>query len=312
MADDLSEQDIFDSTELPDEEVKTLTGEKPDSEQPRDEQGRFAAKAEKTEEPQAPQPPQEEQPPQDQQPAQQGSKPEPAQAPPGVIEERRRRQEAEQREQARLAELEAMRRELAEVRGFLRGQQRPQEEPKPAEPTDWFVDPDGRLNQSFQKFTAETISPLQKQLMETNEYWSRKNAERDYGPDTVSAAYQWVQTQVNAGDQAAYAVLQRSLQSRDPYGLIVSEYQQRQAIKEVGTDPNAWFEKTLEQKLADPTFQQKIAQKLGPAPTGRAAPLVSIPSINRASGSAATPHDSVPGTEEELFEAAPRRMGRRD
>lgn len=296
MADDLSDQDIFDSTELQDAELPTSEPSEP-GEQPRGPDGKFLSKA-------GEQKPQDEPQPQAiEQPATEESKPETAQSvPPGLLEERRRRQEAEQR-------ANSIERQLAEMRGYLQGQQRQQEPPKQQEPPDFILNPEGFVDDRFQKYAQQFIQPLQSALRENTEYYSERLAEKEYGKETVGAARQWIETQVRAGDQEALAILHRSVQTRDPYGMLVQQYQQRQAIAQVGTDPNAWFEKTLETKLSDPSFQQALAAKLGPVPQGRPQ---SMPSINRASGSAATPNDNVPGTEEELFNTAPRRMGRRD
>jgi hypothetical protein len=51
------------------------------------------------------------------------------------------------------------------------------------------------------------------------------------------------------------------MQSMDPFGEIVSWHQQKAVYSRIGNDPNAWFEKELEKRLADPQFASAQLQK---------------------------------------------------
>lgn len=315
MADQLSEQEIFDSATATEEASSPEPQREPD-EQPRDDHGRFATKVvTDTNEPEPPQP-------QTNQPAaQQEQSSPPETAPAWALEERRRRQAAEERAQTlerQYAEAQAAQRAWQEA--FQRAQTQPQQQEQPQQqgpdPDKFYENPVGFMQAQFQQFAQQYIQPIQQARVAEREYWSERNAERDYGADAVKAAKAWAESGARASDPEVAMAVHRANNTPDPYGTLVQLYQQNQAIKQVGNDPNKWFESTLEQKLSDPNFQAMLAQKLGPAqrvnPANRGgAPLVSIPSINRASGSAAMT-DSAPASEEDIFAAAPRRMGRRD
>jgi hypothetical protein len=268
MADDVSEQDIFDSATQADE-VSNPVDEQPTGEQPRDEQGRYAPQKEQAA---ASDPPQ----PQDKQPAApEGSKPERESAPAWVLEERRNWQE-------KLAQSE---RDLAEMRGrqaayeaFQRDQQRPQEQPKPEQPRpDLFENPEAYVQHQVQQLLAQQITPLQQQLQRDREEWSREAAIKEYGEETVKAAYSWLEEGARTRDPDRGMVFQKAMASSRPYLELVREYQHRQAIKQVGTDPNKWFETTLEQKLADPAFQADDCRQARPCQAERKFPRTFCP-----------------------------------
>lgn len=232
----------------------------------RDEQGRFAPK-ETTE----------------QAPAQAVAEQPQQAAPPqsDAIPSWRLKEEAEARRSAesRASQLE---RQLHQLSGRL------QQLEKPAEPIDPYVDPEKFRDAGVR----QALDPVNKQLSETREHYSRMFAEMKHGEQAVKDAYTWLQQATNSGDPKAGSVLQRAMTSIDPFGEIVTAFKRDKAISTVGDDPNAWFEKELERRKADPEFAAKHFTQQ--QQQNGAANIVKLPpSLNRQPGSAGNPS---PGT----------------
>jgi len=197
-----------------------------------------------------------------------------------VIPPWRLREEAEARRSAesRASQLEHQLRQLS---GRL------QQLEKPAEPIDPYVDPEKFRDAGVR----QAIDPVTKQLSETREHYSRMFAEIKHGEQTVKDAYAWLQQATNTGDPKAGPVLQRAMNSIDPFGEIITAFKRDKAISTVGDDPNAWFEKELERRKADPEF---TAKHLAPAAQNGATNIVKLPpSLNRQPGTAG---NASPGT----------------
>jgi hypothetical protein len=59
-------------------------------------------------------------------------------------------------------------------------------------------------------------------------------------------------------------------QSRDPGETLMEWHREQKTRAEVGTDPNAYFDKRLEAFLADPANQAKVLERIrGGSSTGR-------------------------------------------
>jgi len=238
MADD--EREMFDSA--------LDTPEQPDN-QPRDEQGRFA-KAEQPEEPteqieqqtEQPAPVQTEQVEQQQEPKDHG-------IPPWRL-----REEAEARRAAE-ARAQQIEREAAEYRRQIAQMQ---EQSKPKQVPDIFEDPNAFVSHGVQ--TA--VAPVASQITQLREFYSQREAVREFGAEKVKAAKDWLAQGVQSGDPDAIAVYQRAMKSIDPYGDIVGAHQQRTIYQQIGGDPTAWFEKQMEERLKDPAFQTKLMERM--------------------------------------------------
>lgn len=280
---DISDQELF-NTALTDEaaEQGEVQAEQPvaetgeAAEQPRDEHGRFAAReAEQV---------------QEQQPEGQAAQAaafdgDDAQVPSWrmreIREERdaalRRSQETEQR----------LMRQIAELQSRL-----PKQE---TQVPDLFEKP----NEFLEHGISQAVSPIKSQLGQLTEFYSRRDAIREHGQDTVNAAYKAIAEGLQGRDPEAVAAYQRAMQSMDPFGDIVTWHQQRAVFQQIGKDPNAWFEKHLEERMKDPAFAGSLLGRIqqGAAaaqPNGSAKPIVKLPpSLNRvASAQGATADDS--------------------
>jgi len=155
----------------------------------------------------------------------------------------------------------------------------------PPEPVDPYVDPQKFRDQGIQ----EATSPLVQQLSGTREYYSRKLAIKEYGQQTVQEAFTWLQTAAANGDPKAGPILQRAMNSIDPFEEIVAGYKRDKALSTVGDDPNAWFEKELERRAStDPVFKAKLAAMQVGEQSSTQQPQTSVvrlpPSLNRQPG----------------------------
>lgn len=237
---ELNNGDLLDSA-MTDTPVEQSTAETPeqqqDNGQPRDDQGRFAAK--QAEEAAA-----------QQQEAQQSQQQREGFVPSGRLREEREQREAAER---RFAEAQAQwQRELQAIRSQL---------PKAEQPKapDVFENPDGFLQHGVQ----QAVDPIKSEIGQLREFYSRKEAIREHGMEKVQAAYNWLAEGMQQRDPVRSAVYQRAMQSMDPFGEIVSEHQKNSLFSQIGSDPNAWFGKTLEERLAsDPKFAAEIMQKI--------------------------------------------------
>lgn len=233
---EIEDKELFDAatTDEPIEQVtadETVAAQPVDDGQPRDDHGRFAPK-----------------------------EPEPvAQAEPqgkeeGHVPSWRLRELREEREAAinRAQQLEAnYQRQIEELKARL-----PKEEPKPA--PDVFEDP----NRFLEHGVRQHVDPIRSEITQLREEYSKKWAEKEHGPEKVKAAYDWVAQGMQSRDPEVAAVYQRAMQSMDPYGEILKAHQQREVYTKIGNDPNAWFERELEKRMADPQFASAQLQKI--------------------------------------------------
>jgi hypothetical protein len=300
MADIESERDIFDSTVEADAS--------PDEGPARDDQGRFAAR-ETAQQEAEPEPEQPEQPQREEAP-----EPEPEQRSQNripVAELQAERQRRQQYERDLQTEREARIRLEAQLQAFAAQQQgAPQQRQEPTPRPDLFENPDGFLQHGIQ----QAVGPIQSEIGQLREFYSQREAVREHGQETVQAAYQSIAQGMQSRDPEVLQVYARAMQSFDPYGEIVKWHQQKQTIAQVGNDPNAWFEKRLQETVGDPAGRERLLALINggtaPPPQSRGgAPLINLPSVNRASGG--NPRTTAgPASEEDIFHAAPSRMGR--
>jgi hypothetical protein len=256
--------------------------------QPRDEHGRFAPKSVQEPEPQpesepAPVAQQEQQQPQ-QQPQEQG------------IPSWRLKEEAERRREAE-ARLAQMQQRLAELE---RQTKQPEKVPDLYENPDAFVDHRAR----------QYIDPLDARQRQLTEYYSRKDAIRAYGQEKVTAAYNALDQELRSGNPEALMIFEKAKQSLDPFDDIVQWYQKQTVFSQIGSDPNAWFEKQLEERLAkDAAFQAKLIERIRGNVQQQPRPVVTQlpPSLNKATSSAPPSDEDDDNSEAGLLRTALRR-----
>lgn len=275
---DISNEELF-ANALSDEPIEAVEAspepqpepEKPADDRPRDEHGRFAPKPEEPEK----------------KPEEQ-AKPEPkedAQVPSWRLRELREAREAAER---RAQELE--RRLMS-----FQQQQRPEPAPKP----DLFEKPDDFVRANVQ----EALSPIEQKFTNFIETVSRRDAIREHGEERVSEAYQALDKAAKNGDPAALATVQAVKQSMDPFGEIVGWYRQHEAA----LNPQAYFQRQLEESLKDEKFKTELLAKLQPQASADAKPKPVFnvpPSLNRAASAAASFDEGGDLSNDSLFKHA--------
>lgn len=236
---DIEDKDLFESatTDEPIEVTadETVAEESVNDGPARDEQGRFA--------PKEPEPVVAEA-----QPAAETPKDE-AYVPSWRLREKREEWEATERRYQESQSL--LQRQIAELQAKL-----PKAEP--AKVPDVFEDPNGFLQHGVQ----QAVDPISQQVGKLTEFYSRKDAVREHGEEKVTAAYQALDQAASRGDPEARAVVARVKQSMDPFGDMVTWHSKQSVFQQIGNDPNAWFEKELEKRLADPQFASAQLQRI--------------------------------------------------
>lgn len=282
---DIDDQELFESVTNRDEPIEAEVAEPAEAttdDVNRDEQGRFAAKAETTETPATAEP---------------AGKDE-AHVPSWRLREQTERAEAaERRSQQMQSDFE---RRFNELQSRL---------PRPETPVvpDVFENPDGFL----QHGVRQAVDPVKNEISQLREFYSQKEAIREHGPEKVKAAYDAIAQGMQSRDPEVNAIYQRAMSSLDPYGEIVKWYQQKTVFAQIGSDPNKWFEQEVERRAKeDPAFLEKLKAASAPNPNAPQTPanLVRLPpSMNRLSTAAAPQSDGADMSDAELFAAATRR-----
>lgn len=149
-----------------------------------------------------------------------------------------------------------------------------QPKPEPVAKPDIFEKPDEFVRSNIE----EVVTPLQQQFSTFIETVSRKDAIREHGEERVKEAFSALDQAANAGDPQAQAVVQAVKKSMDPYGEIVNWYRGAEASR----DPDAFFQRRLEEALKDEKFKGELLTKLQPVPEEKPNPVFKLPpSIGR-------------------------------
>ena len=165
-------------------------------------------------------------------------------------------------------------------------------EPKPEKVEE---EPDPLLHpKEYREFIQKQIR--EDLLNERREESLQRAAEAN--PDEFKEAYAAAQRAVDPALKARMQI------SRDPGKTLLEWHRENKVKAEVGTDPNAWLEKKLEERLNDPAFLQKAIERskgVTQQPDGR--PRIDIPpSLNGASRSnAALKSANEDVSDDELF-----------
>lgn len=279
---DLTDQEMFDAaiSREPRIEAAPVVAEPTPEAQPaptpeaspvaRDEKGRFVdAKVETVAEPEQP-----------------SAVKEPAIPPSRLREEAEARRRADQ--------------ENADLRARIRLLEEARNPPQPATPPDIFTSPEEWANQQ--------IDPVRNQVMEVNEFWSRRFAEKEHGADKVAEAYTALSDAITSGKINGPQALAELKKSQDPYGDIVGWHQRNSLLSEIGSDPKAYEQKIIERHLSDPATRAKLLEALNaqqpatpaPAAQGGTSVVKLPPSLNRMTSAAS----STPGAPQDVSDEA--------
>lgn len=142
-----------------------------------------------------------------------------------LLDEREKRQEAQRR-------AEAAERRIAEIE--RRMSQKPQEVP------DFYEDPDRRLQ--YEQHNIQQV--LTKQKLEQSRFF----AEKEYGADTVQAAYDYFDKHPQ--------MTREFIGQPSPFHAAVAAYKRMQVVEEIGEDPDGYKAQLREQ------VRQEVMQEL--------------------------------------------------
>lgn len=180
-------------------------------------------------------------------------------------------------------ENEALRRELAELRGHVQALSSRPQQPQPVVQQE----PEKEVNywENPEDYLGQKLTPIQQKLQQQAERFSMRMAVKEHGEQAVQEAYAALGTAMQSGDPSAHAEFQRIRQSDDPYEDIVQWHTRQKTLKTVGNDPNAWLEAEMEKRLADPAYQAKVLERIqgaAAANVDRSNPVTKLPpSLNR-------------------------------
>lgn len=286
MDNEINDQDIFRAA-MTDEAPVAEAAPVEEAVQPRDESGRFAAKAQEQQNPEM----------QDAQPQGQDVEQIPARVPPGRLREE---METRRRAEAELQAIKAQNEQL--LRMMTQSQQRPQaqsQQPEQEAP-DIFTDPNA--------FVRSQVDPYVQQMRQIFLANAREVAEVRFGDDVVQEAS-------NAFDQAWQsgkmhpAEYDRIMQSPNPFKEAVNWHKRQTVLSRVGDDPEKFKQQALDEALNDPAFLQKAMERARQmqAPVNGGGSVVQLPpSLNRATNAAPPSGPVNGGSDAEIWNAIRR------
>lgn len=268
---------------------------------PRDEKGRFAAANPAADEQKA------EETPRAEKAEDQEQKPAERKEPPEF--RFREVSEAKRMAEEKAAALEAQNRQLLSM--LQQFNQQPQQR-TPAQQPPEALDPVDALLTDPEKWAKQQLDPVAEQVRQTREFYSRRLAEQAHGADKVQAAYTALDAAISSGQLSRDAVLADLSKSMDPYGDIMNWHSEQVTRQKVGNDPDAFFSRTLEERLSDPAFAAQLVEKLtGQARQqpqgGNGRPAIDIPpSLSRMTSAAPAVVAAGDMTDASIFDNALR------
>jgi hypothetical protein len=269
---DLGEE-MYDAAISPEPEVSAPVETPAESERMRDERGRFAAK--EAVEPEAVE-----------------AAPEPV-VPQERVDHRipltellneREKRQAEARRAEQLA------RELEQ----LRQQMQPPKQQIP----DQFQSPED-YNAYWEHRIAEQQQTVEQRFRNQEANFSLRLAHMQHG-EVFEKAYSALLEAAEKGDRAA---AQAVANSPDPGATLINWYKREQTLQQVGTDPEAFVQKKLEEALNDPQFLAKALEKARGVAGTQPAQVKLPPSLNKAQ-SAARSDDTSDGSDRAMYHHA--------
>jgi hypothetical protein len=203
-----------------------------------------------------------------------------------LLNEREKRQAEQRRAEA-----------LAQEIAILRQQVQPQQQPQIP---DQFADPD-QYNAFWMHQIQNVQAQFQQQLRAVQAENSLARAHERYG-DVFEKGYQEVLDRAAQGDREA---AQKIASSPNPGEAIVQWYKREQTLQQVGTDPQAYAQKILEDALSNPEFLAKALEKAkGVAQQQPNQQIKLPPSLNKATSAGTRQSDTDPMSDAALFHHA--------
>jgi hypothetical protein len=220
----------------------------------------------------------------------------------GGIPPQRLKAEADKRREAE-ASAEALRREIAELRGMVQARQQPTPQPQQEQqPASLWDDPDAYLKGQ--------LTPVQHEVSQVRTMFMRFEAIQSLGEggaEKVQAALD--AAKMFEGTPQEKVLEAQIMGSGNPFSNLVKWHQQQQVMSRIGNDPDAWLHAEMEKRLSDPAEQAKILERIrtgAASNTSRSQPITNLPpSLSRlpSGGNQAADNDMSDGA---LFSHATR------
>ena len=183
-----------------------------------------------------------------------------------LLNEREKRQAEQRRAEAALRELEQLRQHL---------------QPPRQAPPDQFAQPEA-YNEYWEQRIAEQQYAVQHALRNQEANFSLRLAHMQHG-DTFEQAYNAL---IETAERGNRGPAQAVANSPDPGRTLVEWYSREKTLQEVGTDPNAYVQKKLEEALNDPQFLAKALEKARGVASTQPTQVKLPPSLNKAAPAA--------------------------
>jgi hypothetical protein len=233
------------------------------------------------------------------------AQPQPAEPEGGPVPSWRHRELREQRDaieqRSRLLEqaLIDQQRQFAHLQEQIR---QAQAKAEPPQIPDIIADP--------QAYHQHITQQHQQSMRNLEANFSFRMAHREHG-ELFERAYVEMIGRAERGDPS---VVQAVMGSPDPGTAMINWFQRESTLAQVGNDPNAWFDKQLEERLKDQKFAGSLLERMrgsAPAAGPNGAPNVQLPpSLNRIAASAPNMPGSGDMSSAAMFDYA-FRQGRR-
>jgi hypothetical protein len=123
---------------------------------------------------------------------------------------------------------------------------------------DMFEDPSGFVQQEVAPYLQQIVAQQQRD----REAFSADWAVRNFGEDKVTAARQSLEQGMQHGDQNAWGVYQRAMQSHDPYGVITRWHMERETLNSIGGDLDGYRKRIIDEAMKDPEVQKRFMESM--------------------------------------------------
>jgi len=164
-------------------------------------------------------------------------------------------------------------------------QQQPQ---KPKAPATFFEDPYQETSQMIMR----AIQPFVEEQRKGQMAMGRSIAAMVHGQETVDKAEDAFLRARNEQtlDVADY---ERVVQASNRYDAVVDWYKRHNSYSVVGGDPQAWLEKAMEERMADPKFQAAFLERIRGDAAKRPGTVDIPPSLSRITSAQSTSERTV-------------------
>jgi hypothetical protein len=200
-----------------------------------------------------------------------------------LLNEREKRQAEARRAEQLARELEQLRQQMQPPR-----QQIP----------DQFQSPE-EYNAYWEHRIAEQQQTVEQRFRNQEANFSLRLAHMQHG-EVFEKAYSALLEAAEKGDRAA---AQAVANSPDPGATLINWYKREQTLQQVGTDPEAFVQKKLEEALNDPQFLAKALEKARGVAGTQPAQVKLPPSLNKAP-SAARSDDTSDASDKGMYHYA--------